>query len=439
MRKSISLLLCLTLTSVFSQSAKRNIKEIGNSMEEIQTVWPGFPKSIDHGIYTKNGSIYLLSDRQQLVGWKLKDTIGSNFIWYKKDKSLKKFKRSFMVQQEIEPDLIIDAVMERQAPIKTLFHESFHGFQDSMVQPGEIDWSTVVVDTHMIQIKRAEFNLLFNILQAKDKKAKEEQIALYSSLRNFRENMMTSQNIELERNMEWQEGVATYVGHRVNEIVNKQKFTKQLLAYGQKLSNSAGYKETENFMRSDAYFHGASICYILNQYDDNWQQQISQGKTPFELLTGIFPPFELDESEVESSLKLKENNEAIVAEAFDAITAWEKALVIDVGLTGRLSFVAQNMESKPGGTLITGASKVHTDNEYIELSGKAKKLYISDELAAFKLSKTPDKFNQCQQVDVDNYRCKAGTLLKFKGIKIKVKKAIRLLKNKQQWFVKISS
>jgi hypothetical protein len=433
MLKKSFLLCCLLCSQVQANSSYRLIESIADHATEIQSVWPGFVTSFNHAIYNQSGDIYLLSSLQELPGWELKDDKQDLYIWHKKSADLKQFKRSFFIQEALTSDTFYDGAQNFKAPIKTLFHESFHGFQDRAMAVNETTWSNLSISQHVIKIKQAEFNLLQQVMELNDADQLAAKIRLYVSLRAYREALMDAAAVTLERNMEWQEGVATYVGFSIGKIIDNKNINSALMAYGQRLKNNGQQQVLENFMRYDAYFHGAAICYLLNQFDPEWQTKINQGQTPFALLTDIYPAETLSQADVEDGLNLKANNPSFETADFDALESWKKVLYFDLKYTEGFGFVGKKIESKSNGTLVHDASKVHTESTYLKLTARAKRMFLTETQVAFKLSSSPNEIKNCEKVTVLEFRCEAGKTVKFGGIKLRLKQAMTLHKKQQQW------
>ncbi len=423
-----------------ANSSLKLVKSIAEQAEQIQSIWPGFAAQFNHAIYTPKGDIYLLSNETELSGWEAREHIGQLTVWYKNMPSLKQYKRTFFLGETLAPGVVVDAVVNENQPIITLFHESFHEFQKQT--PAEkvvTDWSGATIDTSMIKIKQAEFTLLKRMLEMTDQQQLKQQIVLYVSLRAYREQLMDSSNLTLERNMEWQEGVATYVGLRVHEVINQQAFVPALTSYGEKLNQMAQSQELEKFMRFDAYFHGAAVSYLVSQFMPDWQQRINQGASPFALLVALFPPQKLTQQEVESSLNISDKNEVIAGEHFAPLREWKKTLFIDGEplVAGFSSFRSQKMESKLNGHLVHDVSKIHINNDYFELSARARQMFFSEGQVFFKLSSLPQKLKKCLQLDEERFTCQAGAQIKFGSIKLKLKQDMTFFKKQQLWLLKL--
>lgn len=436
----LCLLLLLMPQLLQANSPLKLVKSIAEQAQQIQNIWPGFAAQFNHAIYTDQGDIYLLSNAKELSGWEARERIGQHTVWYKNLPSLKQHKRTFFLGETLEPGVVVDAVVNGDQPITTLFHESFHEFQQqTAVEQVMTDWSAASIDTRMIKIKQVEFNVLKRLLNLSEQEQIKKQILLYVSLRSYREQLMDASNLELERNMEWQEGVATYVGLRANEVINQQAFVPALISYGEKLNQMAQSQELEKFMRFDAYFHGAAVSYLLSQFMPDWQQRINQGASPFALLVSLFPPQILTQEEVDSSLNIGDKNKVIAGEHFDPLREWKKTLFIDGEqlVTGSSSFRSQRMESKLNGHLIHDASKIYINNDYFELSARARRMFLSDGQVFFKLSSLPKKIKNCLQLDEHQFSCEAGEQVKFGGIKLKLKRNMTFFKKPQAWLLKL--
>ncbi len=429
----ISALFCCSIAA--AASPKKTLISIADKASEIQQIWPGFVANFSHAIYHDNGEIYLLSDAKNIKGWSHISSVDGLHIWRNKLEKLRAVKKSFVVNYVVEPGIKIDGVNNGKDAIATLFHESFHGFQNQMVVP-DTEWHEFSIETDWIKFKQVEFNLLKKLLQQSKHTLSSNDVSVYIGLRHHRERLMPLSTVALERNMEWQEGVATYVGHQTKTLFEKQSFSQLLNNYGDWLKQTSQQQITEQFMRYDAYFHGAAVTYLLSQISDDWQQAIEAGTPPFTLLEKAIPTLPLDDAAVEMILGKNNTNKQVHVAAFDALDAWPKALIIDGSLATKIGFVSRKIESKSNGNLIHQATKVHSKSRYLELSGRAKKMFLSQKQNVLAVSLSAKHFKKCDSINQSQYRCPAGLTIKASGIKINILQDVIVTQHEKQWTMK---
>lgn len=422
-------LLLLFITQASAQSALKKVEKFLQHDEHIKQIWPGFIKKYHHSIYSSDGTVYLALDEKQLPDWQKVKVVNNTPIWVKKDKKFTQFSGLFFTKYPLTNDLTIDGAFSDDDAIYTLFHESFHAFQDTLVRPS-MSWQNIKISDYMIEIKRKEFAVLYKLMEHKFNDINEENknIVLYISIRKYRESLMDDNAIALERAMEWQEGVAAYIEYKIKDIMKKSSFAYQLNKFGLGSTNNDHFNRLENFMRWKAYYHGAAICDILEKYHPQWKAQIELGKTPFELLEGLYSAVDLNDDDIEKLLRVNKNNhsQTVEQQTFNQHKTWKTTLQFR-STSQSMTYQPQKLTSYNNGILAESIQKLQFEDDFLTISGRPKLLFMPFEQKQgfgyyyIKIRKMPKKPKMCNPITESQWQCKAGTKLKVAGVKIKMK------------------
>lgn len=441
MKRVLFIILYLYCTSqAHAQSALKKIEEFLNYSDKIQQVWPGFIQHFHHGIYESNGTIFLAAELQKSENWKKKKVVNGIPIWEIKDTFLKEAPQLFFTNHELSNGFLVDVAFNDKNAISLLFHESFHAYQKQLTHP-PTNWNQVSISDRVRLIKNKEFGILHNLLEKNPDALRQfkKNIIAYISIRKYRESLMDKNSVNLEREMEWQEGVATFVEHQIMKIIKKQSKTvgETLNQYGLKLIQKSTKNKLEQFMRWDSYYHGAAISYLLEQYKYQWKKEIENGKTPFELLSQKFPAIDLSDQDISEILGVKNTNvnKKIGQHPYDEHTKWKKSLQFTSDKNS-LTFQSINVETFANGILAKSVQNFNFSDDDITISGRANAIFFeqakdkrtSHKQIIIKLRKIPKNLKKCEKAEATSLQfiCKAGTQLTFSGIKLKIKKDIKI-------------
>jgi len=190
--------------------------------------------------------------------------------------------------------------------------------------------------------------------------------------------------------------------------------------------------QLEQFMRMKAYYHGAAICYLLNNFKPDWKAEFELGKRPFDLLEETFEPVALKKDYVDNLLRIPKNttNKEIKQKTFNKYQEWKNTLYISTNSETKVFFEtgAKNLYSFENGQLIKNIKNLYYDNEKLNITGRSKSLFL-DKLEGteakyntFKIKNIPKKPKTCTKKSKTLWSCKAGTKIKISGLKIKIKK-----------------
>ncbi len=419
-------------TPLQAQSALKKVTTFLKHASSISAIWPGFIDAFHHGIYEDNGDMYLALQQQAPEGWQRVKTVNDVPIWHKQQAGFKALSAEFILGHPLTPDIQVDAVNNNQDAIPTLFHESFHQFQNSLVVP-ETDWSDIDITDRQHKIKQKEFALLHQIMKTKSAQwqTAKNSIILYNSIRKYRETLMNQTSADLERAMEWQEGVAAYIEYEVKDILAKRSsFGTLLNDFGAHINIESKKPSLENFMRSQAYFHGAAICQILKHSNPDWQRHIEQGKTPFALLLSTYGSLELTDEEVNQALKFSpsDDNKSITQQRFDDYLGWKFAIEIrNNAELSNFSFNAIDTSTFANGIHVDTVNNISYSHENLTISGKPLALFLNHdstdkEHIYLKVRKIPKKPKSCQALSKTQWQCPAGSKIRGSGLKIIVNK-----------------
>ncbi|MBL4659009.1 MAG: hypothetical protein JKY19_01530 [Alcanivoracaceae bacterium] len=433
----ISPFLLLFFTQVNAQSALKKIETFLKHAEEIKQVWPGYIKKFHHGIYGTDGTTYLALEAQDLEGWKKTKTVNNIPIWVKKDKTFKKFANLFFLNYPLQNDVLIDGAFNDKNAIFILFHESFHAFQ-STLKPPLTKWTDISISDYISTIKDKEFAILYGLLKQKKDELHQfkKNIVLYVSIRKYRESLMNKNSVELERSMEWQEGVAAFVEYNIKHIIesNKPSIGPMLNDYGVKISNKTNSNKIEQFMRWSAYYHGSAICYLLDYFNPGWKAQIEQGKKPFDLLEETFRPAELNQGDIEKLLGIGKNinEKQLKQKIFNKYKEWKNILRFSSNNGESITYQPLYHASFENGTLVKNIISFHYENEMYKITGRAKSLFFENSEDSktgnniFKIKKLPKKPKTCKEISETQWLCEGGTRLKISGLKIDIKQKMNI-------------
>ncbi len=431
---TLTLLLLLLINQANGQSALKKVEKFLQYDEQIRQIWPGFIDQYHHSIYSSDGTAYLALDAQNLTDWQQVKVINGTPIWVKKDKKFTEFSGLFFINYPLDNGIMIDGAFNDDQAIYTLFHESFHAFQETLIRPQSL-WQDIDISDYMIAIKRKEFSVLYNLLKNKFSDANElkRNIVLYTSIRKYRESLMKANTFELERAMEWQEGVAAYIEYKIKDIMKSQPFESELNEFGLKATNGMNNTQLDHFMRWSAYYHGAAICFLLEKHYPQWQTQIEQGKTPFELLEKRFSAVELTDEDIKKLLKVNKssNTQRIQQQTFNQHNKWKNTLEFK-NSNPNMTYQPQKLISFNNGVLAEGVQKLQFESDHLTMSGRPKLLFMPFEQNEgfshyyINVRKLPKKPKTCETVSESEWRCKAGTKFKFSGVKITIKKDINI-------------
>ena len=212
-------LMVLSLPSLASaQTAQKKLRQVAEQATEIRQIWPGFPASFSHAMYAGSGRTWLLSDESELAGWEMAEQVGDLTIHTSKVDTLKSYDRSIFLSLELSPGVVADGVKDSDG-VDTLFHESFHHHQNLMQSSADFTWDHAMLETDWVRFKDAEYNQLRRLLSLDDVAAQPDEVSVYLGIRRHREQLMPAGAVHLKRSMEWQEGVATYVGLHVETLI----------------------------------------------------------------------------------------------------------------------------------------------------------------------------------------------------------------------------
>jgi hypothetical protein len=298
-------------------------------------------------------------------------------------------------------------------------------------------WDNIEVSDYQIAIKQKEFNLLYKLLKLN--KNEEDQfkkaLLLYTSIRKYRESLMSSKAIALENSMEWQEGVAQFIDSSIKQIVegNKGSISSLLNDYGLKFNKNVNNSAIDHFMRWQAYYHGAAICYLLSNISPSWQTEIEQGKTPFEILEQTVGSTTLSDLEIEKILNIDRSQKTQVnnRETYTQLESWKYTLVI-THETQSPTFKAQSLDSFENGILVKKVDQLNFENEMISIYGRPISLFLETQKKNFenkfylKIKKIPKPPKMCQQTSNTQWQCQAGAKIKISSLKIKIKQDLTI-------------
>ena len=436
MKLITALCCCLQVVVAWAQNPQQQLAEIATHATQLRTIWPGFLTEFNHGIYQQNGELYLLSNHVDMTGWELKETTNELSVWFSQQDSLMGSNRGFVIGHQVPPDITIDAVAERKRAVNTLMHESFHGFMKQAAVQVNLNLNQLSLHSDWIKLKQLEFALLKDILNdAQSKAILNEQVAVYVGLRQHREAMMDSASLTAERNMEWSEGVATYVGLQAESMVYDEAFTTLLVDYGDWLAGEAADQSAEKFIRYDAYFHGAALSFLAAMFDADWQLAVMQGQSPFEILAAEFAAVKLDPSEVLQSLTIGGNNQIQQQQAFDAQKMWPQAVFIDNGLTLNPTFSPEKIDSKTNGNLVLEVQNIYSSSRFVEINAYGDAMFLGKQFMVIKLNEHTASLDGCDLQNNQTFQCAAGQTIEFSNVKLVAKQNLYVSRNGAQWYI----
>jgi hypothetical protein len=427
-------LMILSLPSLASaQTAQKKLRQVAEQAAEIRQIWPGFPVSFSHAIYAGSGRTWLLSDQAELVGWEAAEQVGGLTIHKRKIDSLKSYDRPFFLGLELSPGVVADGIKDSDG-VDTLFHESFHNHQNLMQSPADLTWDHAMLETDWVRFKNAEYNQLRRLLYLDDVASQLDEVSVYLGIRRYREQMMPAGSLHLERAMEWQEGVATYVGLHVDMLIKDGSFTERLLAYGDLLKQQAS-DLTEDFYRYDAYFHGAAVAHLLSQLVPDWQTRIAGGETPFAMLLDTAPVADMSAEAIEMIIGDGSANQVKQASAFNPQEQWNHSVSVSIDKGAGFTFNAVQLESKANGMLLRDVTDAYSAGDNLELSANVKHVFTGNHTAVFKAKLSDKKLKACEQSGEDLFVCGAGQSIRFKGIRINIRQPMQFSRDGDHWQV----
>ena len=431
-----STFLFLFFSQVYAQSVLKKIENFLKYDKEIKQVWPGYIKKFHHSIYEANGTVYLALETKNLDGWEKIEIVNGIPIWVKKDQVFKKFSKLFFLNYQLQNDILIDGAFNDKHATTILFHESFHAFQSTLKTPAT-KWEGVSISDYISAIKNKEFSILHDLLKQKknDLDQFKKNIVLYVSIRKYRESLMNSNSVELERSMEWQEGVATFVEYTIKHIIepNKPLIGSMLNDYGVKNLKNNTTDHIEQFMRWNSYYYGSAICYLLNYFSPDWKSQIEQGKRPFDLLEERFIPAKLNKGDINKLLDIGKNinKKWLKQKSFKKYKEWKNTLRFNIN-NEPFTYESLYLVSFENGTLVKDIKKLNYENLMFKITGRTKSLFFEkseDTKTAsviFKIKKRTKKPKTCKEISETKWLCEAGTRLKVSGLKVMIKQNMNI-------------
>ena len=146
---------------------------------------------------------------------------------------------------------------------QVLMHEAWHRVQQRigfpMLSPS-VDYLASTMGRSMV---RLEWRALAVALTAPDEEARVRAIADALAFREFRR--WTEAGPELERQLEMNEGLAAYTGHKLSGRPDLEAYVARMLA---------GMERGDSFSRSFAYGTGPAYGLLLDRYAPKWRSKL---------------------------------------------------------------------------------------------------------------------------------------------------------------------
>lgn len=197
---------------------------------------------------------------------------------------------------------------------QVLMHEAWHrvqlGLGFPMLSPA-VDYLATTMGRSMV---RLEFRALASALTATDEESRLRAIADALAFREFRR--WTDTGPEMERQLEMNEGLAAYTGHRLSGRPELEAYVGRMLA---------GMEKGDSFSRSFAYGTGPAYGLLLDRYAPNWRQRLKAGDDLGKLLERAVGSRRLGGHVAVTAAQLRYGGEALFREEHDRAEVRRKA------------------------------------------------------------------------------------------------------------------
>ncbi len=177
--------------------------------------------------------------------------------------------------------------------LETMFHEQFHDFQnDTFVWQGErggeyVDLGLIPDLTAFTVAVEVERRVLIDALAAPDAATRRELARAYLALRRAREQQLDPYVIATERNREWMEGTAQYVGTQASVVARNGVATEvrdKIITSLRSDLLSSPEEFVGNMFRWRAYGVGAALAWLLDDIGVPEWRLGAQAGTPLDVL-----------------------------------------------------------------------------------------------------------------------------------------------------------
>lgn len=144
-----------------------------------------------------------------------------------------------------------------------LMHEAWHRVQRQIGFPMNSPSVDYLASTMGRSMVRLEWRALAAALTASDEETRLRAVADALAFREFRR--WTEAGPELERQLEMNEGLAAYTGHKLSGRPDVEAHVARMLA---------GMEKGDSFARSFAYGTGPAYGLLLDRYAPNWRKKL---------------------------------------------------------------------------------------------------------------------------------------------------------------------
>ena len=271
-------------------------EQIIKAQEKLAAVWPGYWKeSQAFAVYDDEGKVLLITNGDKPSGF---SPLNDQAYIYQATVEHFKYAGAYEVRYDFG-DVAAPAIKQEDDSFsaQTLFHEAFHGYQrESFIDNDVVFAPLEEVTSELFTLKLIENFILNNAISATDTAKRQNMTGIYSALRKRRQEkestVLTGSQLYSER----EEGVANYVGIAAFATLKSKDerwIVSEISRYLAPQERVSTFHDT--YTGKDSYGVGAAITYLLLKDNPELYKEITQSKSPFELLAEIYPATFTDE------------------------------------------------------------------------------------------------------------------------------------------------